>query len=910
MVFCLLISTGAHLQGQTQYTLTLVDENENPIPNYPSDFTSDTRNLKWKYRCGGSWGPETAFQTDANGQWIVTIPSSCSNWDSKITVTLYQTSREQDVTGNTVFQAAKVNVNLKTCDALITSTPGGIVAQGGGYWYTHGNTAGTGTVSFYAFPGSVKLRMSFNHGSEERSSISILSGTNSIDFLTTKVSFSYAGEIKSNTGGWWYFTEPFLDMLPGTYAFYFKYANIWSSPVSVVVSGCEMNKTLLRLLDENGVGVAGGIAAAEIDGSWGAPLSGQTDAEGLLFTDVPTGFSKIRMSLNQGTAEQNASQLTASNYTWQADILRIWLKDHNGSGITDEAGWLEQEGSTWITLGSFNSSGYMEIPLFGSSLYKFRANYNYTSEEKYPVSVTSGTGIQELTFQTGQVSGACISQFLAGEWRSFTSGMEMLPGVYSFQSPVQSSTVTAGTVTPLSCQTLAITTSPSSLTKCPGETATFSVTATGSELSYQWRKNGVSISGANEADYLISAVTAENEGSYDVIVTAASQSLTSSAATLTVNTPLEITESPMDVVILAGNTAVFSAAASGSSPITVQWMVSTDGGSEFSAISGATSPTLTLENVATVMNGNQYQALFSNPCGIAESFKATLSAKVITSDLGPVEVSLGSPTNSNNGCKIDIKVSFYKNIMNLSGLILSGEIYKQQVVGNAQNSLSKIYSIPLPRLTGVTFAANDYLYCKVFIRKNANANAADFPIRFWFDSAPVSNQGNKAYSRIHKVTINGSTENYYYFRGPLSNGSGSLQTYPGSSADYVQKTASSTWEEFGTWQILGSNMKQRVTGHGGEAVPPTPTMTNYPNPCSGTTTITFTLPEAAPVLMAIYNSMGENVRELFHESFDAGRYTATWDGNDRLGNPAPSGVYICRITSNNTTLQRCIVIMQ
>ena len=98
--------------------VTLVDESGNPLANYPSDYPSETRNLQYKYRCGGSWGPTTSFQTDANGQVFVNPTCASNNWDKKITMTLDQTTKEQDVTVNPVFQAAKVNVNLKSCDGL------------------------------------------------------------------------------------------------------------------------------------------------------------------------------------------------------------------------------------------------------------------------------------------------------------------------------------------------------------------------------------------------------------------------------------------------------------------------------------------------------------------------------------------------------------------------------------------------------------------------------------------------------------------------------------------------------------------------------------------------------------------------------------------------------------------------
>src|SRR5581483_9192647 len=58
---------------------------------------------------------------------------------------------------------------------------------------------------------------------------------------------------------------------------------------------------------------------------------------------------------------------------------------------------------------------------------------------------------------------------------------------------------------------------------------------------------------------------------------------------------------------------------------TVQWQVSSDGGKTFSNISGATSSTLTLNNVTRSMNGDQYGAVFTNSAGTATSTAATLT---------------------------------------------------------------------------------------------------------------------------------------------------------------------------------------------------------------------------------------------------------------------------------------------
>lgn len=81
-----------------------------------------------------------------------------------------------------------------------------------------------------------------------------------------------------------------------------------------------------------------------------------------------------------------------------------------------------------------------------------------------------------------------------------------------------------------------ILTEPTSQTVTEGDTVSFAVTTTGTPPpSYQWRKNGVPVSGATGATYTILSPEATDAGSYDVIVSNALGTSTSMTATLTVN---------------------------------------------------------------------------------------------------------------------------------------------------------------------------------------------------------------------------------------------------------------------------------------------------------------------------------------------------------------------------------------
>jgi beta-galactosidase len=82
-----------------------------------------------------------------------------------------------------------------------------------------------------------------------------------------------------------------------------------------------------------------------------------------------------------------------------------------------------------------------------------------------------------------------------------------------------------------------IRTQPSSQTITAGQTATFSVAASGTApLNYQWRKNGAAIGGATSPSYTTPAeTTSDNGAQVTVVVSDSAGSVTSNAATLTVN---------------------------------------------------------------------------------------------------------------------------------------------------------------------------------------------------------------------------------------------------------------------------------------------------------------------------------------------------------------------------------------
>ena len=186
-----------------------------------------------------------------------------------------------------------------------------------------------------------------------------------------------------------------------------------------------------------------------------------------------------------------------------------------------------------------------------------------------------------------------------------------------------------------------ITTQPSNQTVNSGQTATFNVVATGTALSYQWKKGSTNISGATSASYTTPATTATDDGSqFEVVVSNSGGSVTSNAATLSVNAAPLITVQPSNQSVTVGSTATFSVVAAGTAPLSYQWRKGS------ANISGATSASYTTPATALTDNGSQFDVVVSNSLGKATSTPATLT---VTSTSQPVDVTTYHYDNARSG---------------------------------------------------------------------------------------------------------------------------------------------------------------------------------------------------------------------------------------------------------------------
>ena len=185
-----------------------------------------------------------------------------------------------------------------------------------------------------------------------------------------------------------------------------------------------------------------------------------------------------------------------------------------------------------------------------------------------------------------------------------------------------------------------IASSPASQSVLVGATVNFTVTTNSgtAPFTYTWQTNGVNlgnggiVSGATTATLTLTGVTTNYALNYQVILTNAAGSVTSSpVATLTVHTPPTITTNPApDFVVSPGATATFTVAAAGDPSLIYQWQATNAAVGGFTnlvdngQISGSTTTTLTISNANTPV-ALAYQVVVNNNYGSATSSLASLT---------------------------------------------------------------------------------------------------------------------------------------------------------------------------------------------------------------------------------------------------------------------------------------------
>ena len=389
-----------------------------------------------------------------------------------------------------------------------------------------------------------------------------------------------------------------------------KAGTVTSDPATLTVTATDVGPSITSAPASQSI-MVGQTATFSMSASGTAPLSYQWSKNGAA---IP-GATSSTYTTPATTSSDNGAQFTilVSNSVGSITSAAATLTVNAaavGPSITS------QPSSQTVTAGQ---TATFSVSVSGTAPLNYQWNRNGAvisgatgSSYTTPIETTADNGAQ-FTVLVGNSAGSIISA-------------------------AATLTVNAAAVPP------AITTQPVSQTVIVGQTAGFSVTASGTApLAYQWNKNGSAISGATSWTYTTPATTPSDNGSrFTVSVSNGAGNVTSGAAILTVNSSPSITSQPASQTVIAGQAASFTVAASGTGPLSYQWQ------KNGTVISGINSASYTTPVTTTADTGSRFTVVVSNMAGSTTSNAATLTVNAATLLLSSNITSLGF-SNVNTG---------------------------------------------------------------------------------------------------------------------------------------------------------------------------------------------------------------------------------------------------------------------
>lgn len=390
--------------------------------------------------------------------------------------------------------------------------------------------------------------------------------------------------------------------------------------------------------------------------------------------------------------ESLGQALNATNLTWISGGAAAWLPQstttRDGLGAA-QSGAITHSQQTWL-----------ETTVAGPGPLSFW--WKVSSESSYDY----------LEFFTNGVRAARISGAVDWQVQNFSlgTGLQVLRWRYLKDGSV-SSGQDRGWVDQVSVTLPSgppdILAHPAARTNEAGTTATLSVAVSGSvPFTYQWFRDGILVVGETASTLTLDCVTLNDAGLYSVVVSNALGSITSGGARLTVvaPTPPTLTQQPQDLTVPYGATATFSAAATGSSPLSYQWRK--DG----TNLDGETYSTLTLYSLTPAQSG-LYSVVISNSVGLVASSNALLT---VCAALPPSITQ--QPTNLT--VRWDVSATFTVTATGTSplryqwrkdGTNLAGKTYQSLTLNDLTTNQTGLYSVVVSNLAGSVASSNALL---------------------------------------------------------------------------------------------------------------------------------------------------------------------------------------------------------
>jgi len=328
----------------------------------------------------------------------------------------------------------------------------------------------------------------------------------------------------------------------------------------------------------------------------------------------------------------SATSLTPMSYQWQKNGTNL-INGGNIFGATTNA----------LSLTGISDSDAANYSVIISNANSSVTSSNSTLTVIYtPIITAQPTNLLVLTGTTATFSATLSGSvpFFRYQWRF--NGTNLLSATNAFYTISAVATNKAGNYSVIvtdaagnavsSNAALTVVLSPTSRTNYAGSTTTFTAIAFSPEsLNYQWQKNGSNlydsgnISGSTNNSLTIATVSDADAAIYNLVVSDATGSVTTSNAALSVNDSLFIATQPLSQAVAVGNNVTFTAKAYGAPPFIFQWYYSNSPAG--SPTSGTNVSSYTLTNVRINQSGN-YKVQVINGLGSLTSSNAVLTVFV------------------------------------------------------------------------------------------------------------------------------------------------------------------------------------------------------------------------------------------------------------------------------------------
>ena len=370
--------------------------------------------------------------------------------------------------------------------------------------------------------------------------------------------------------------------------------------------------------------------ACDLSG-WMVAASPATELDGSHAQNhTPGGGCSARVSHSSDKMYHNwgvkvAGRMRATWWIYDAEQTRVYaeVRAHTGAGYTDGSGMQQL-----FAAGKYNSVT-LSGELWDANKYQGRVSsgtqvgwFNLNA----PGAPNRSTGWHKFEVER-LADGTTINFYVDGLLgRTITGATEAMIDSVLIGSAAMGSTEGEAWIDDVQVEYWdppVIVTPPAGQTVTAGGSATFSVVAGNTVLSYQWRLNGENLAGATTSSLTVASAQGADAGSYTVVVANGAGPTVSSPAVLQV-APVIVTQ-PASQTQHVGGSASVAVVAAGQAPLNYQWRFNGN------PLPGATSSTCVLANVQ-LQDAGRYSVVVTNLAGTANSADAILA---ITQPLPP-----------------------------------------------------------------------------------------------------------------------------------------------------------------------------------------------------------------------------------------------------------------------------------